>query len=392
MLSASFRQLLTGTALSIGSTGLALLLAEGVLRLAPSLLPPEAQVRLHWQALRHQDSGASVADSSLGSLPAPRQHTELQRADFRFSYTTDGYGFRNAEPWPDAAEIVTVGDSWVFGYGVDVEQSWVRLMADALPASRVLNLGITGAAPQQYVRAYERYGRPRHPKVLVLGLFPGNDIEDARTFDEWLRAGSPGNYDRWRFFKEDVPKSSAGIQNSSYLLLTLRALRKNWSSPFSSTTVTMADGGRLRLAPGFFASLPERARTGNPDFERVVATLEQADSVTRGQGTRLLIVLFPTKEEVYLPVLGKPAPEVVQAFNSELAARNMDYLDLLPVFREHARAGETLFYEVDGHPNTRGNRVIADAVLERLRSRDAAYGLAPVLAVRGADSAHPGGP
>ena len=386
------RHLLAGAVLSVGSTVVALLLAEGMLRLVPSLLPAEAQMRLHWQALRHQDAGGSVADSSLGALPAPRQHTELRRADLRFSYTIDEYGFRNAEPWPDTAEIVAVGDSWVFGYGVDVEQSWVRLMADALPGSRVLNLGITGAAPQQYVRAYARYGRPRHPKLLVLGLFPGNDLEDGRAFDEWVRAGSLGNYDRWRFFHEDVPKSSAGIENNSYLLLTLRALRKTRGSPFSSTTVTMADGGRLRLAPEFFQSLPERARPGNPDFERVLATLERADSLARGQGTTLLIVLFPTKEEVYLPVVGRPAPKIVQAFNTELDARKIDYVDLLPVFREHARAGETLFYEVDGHPNARGNRVIADAVLERLRSRAAAYGLAPGLAERGADSTHPGGP
>jgi hypothetical protein len=46
-----------------------------------------------------------------------------------------------------------------------------------------------------------------------------------------------------------------------------------------------------------------------------------------------------------------------------------------PAFRERAAAGETLFFEVDGHPNARGYAVIAEAVLTYLKAHAQPLGL-----------------
>jgi hypothetical protein len=48
----------------------------------------------------------------------------------------------------------------------------------------------------------------------------------------------------------------------------------------------------------------------------------------------------------------------------------LPYLDLTPQFQARARQGERLFFEIDGHPNAAGYRLIAEVVLDYLRDRD----------------------
>ena len=85
----------------------------------------------------------------------------------------DSHGFRNVGTWPTRADVVAVGDSWVFSYGVNDEETWPTRWSGACPGTRVINLGMSGFGPEQYTRAYERYGAPLHPKVLLYGIFAG---------------------------------------------------------------------------------------------------------------------------------------------------------------------------------------------------------------------------
>jgi hypothetical protein len=51
----------------------------------------------------------------------------------------------------------------------------------------------------------------------------------------------------------------------------------------------------------------------------------------------------------------------------------MAYLDLTWAFRQRAAAGERLFFEVDGHPNTTGYALIAELVFAHLKHNAEAY-------------------
>jgi hypothetical protein len=88
------------------------------------------------------------------------------------------------------------------------------------------------------------------------------------------------------------------------------------------------------------------------------------------------MVLQPSKEEVYLPQLDDNVPDVTRGLRDLFDSRGIEYLDLVPGFREHARAGEQLFFEVDGHPNQRGYALAGELVLNHLRANAARYGLA----------------
>ena len=346
---------------------------EGVLRVMPHVLPEEVQLRLHWQEMRGVDEQIK-AHPYIGHLyPAHYQGT-FSRGDFHFTYHTDGFGFRNPWPWPEQAEIVAVGDSLTFSYGVGDDEAWTTRLARQLQRSRVINLGLIGAAPQQYLRVYETFGSALQPKVLLFGLFSGNDLYDARHFARWVDKGSVGNYREW-LASSNRRGLRKFLNQQSYLYIFLSEMWHSYRFRLSGKTLTLPNGSALQLAPSILARAAATAHPQHRDFQLVLEAIERAQAVASQNATHFLVLLFPSKEEVYLPTLGETSLDVVGPFRQALAARQVPYLDLTPFFRQQAEAGKKLYFEVDGHPNAAGYALVAEVVLTHLRAHAEEYGL-----------------
>ena len=336
--------------------------AEVTLRLFPGLMPEEAQLRLHWREVGGEV--APKADPYLGYVYPPHEKGRIARSngDFAFTYTTDEHGFRNPSPWPERAEVVVLGDSMAFSYGVDDEDAWTNVLTNQLPDSRVINLGLIGAAPQQYFRIYKTFGQALHPDLVIFCLFPGNDLYDAGRFDQWVRAGSPGNYRAWR------QQSNRRLLEQSYLMTFLHYARNQVESGFSNRTINFADGGQIQLAPTVYARGQFMASPDHPNFRLVLDAVKQTRALAEQNGSRFLVLVMPTKEEVYLPLLNEQPPPATAPFVAEFERDGIPYLDLTPHLQAAARKGERLFFKVDGHPNAAGYRLIAEVVLDHIRS------------------------
>ena len=89
------------------------------------------------------------------------------------------------------------------------------------------------------------------------------------------------------------------------------------------------------------------------------------------------MVLLPSKEEVYLPA-DREMPDLTGPLRLAFDRDAIEYLDLVPAFRERAAAGERLFFETDGHPNKSGYALIAKLVLQHIRENTNRYGLTAV--------------
>jgi lysophospholipase L1-like esterase len=355
---------------------IALVASEAFFRLFPGFLPEEAQLRLHWN---EQPDVVSKAHPYTGFLYPPFYRGRGKMRNMDWTYKTDEHGFRNPSPWPQQSEIVAVGDSMTFGYGVDDQQAWTRLLDKELPRSQVINLGLPGTAPQQYLRIYETFGVDLKPKVVLFGLFPGNDMRDASRFDEWLQAGGPGNYDTWRFWEGAPPGDGDGIYSlikNSRLFFFLRTTWKYLGSNFSAQTFTLPAGNRLSLVPTMYAhDASLAAQPTHPAFSLVLHAIEQTRQLAASTDGQFVVLLFPTKEEVYLPLLDKPTPKLVEAFVTAFKEQGIPFLDLTPHLQEYARAGQKLYFEIDGHPNAQGYQLIAQVVHEHLKNNARRYGL-----------------
>jgi hypothetical protein len=345
--------------------------AELFFRVWPQFLDEEASLRLHWRELRAdvRNQAMTLPDPYLGFLYRPHITRQISRHELNFTFTTDEKGFRNPSPWPERADIVVVGDSMAFGYGVDDEQAWVKLVADDLPETTIVNLGLIGAGPQQYLRVLESYGLDLDPKLVLFMLFPGNDLSDAETFRQWLDAGTSASYEDWRIRRgqPDARDPLHVVLERSYLVEFLHSVRRSLTSPVAASTIEL-DDGRLQLTPELYASSMEKARPGHPVFEMIMASIKEARAVSSRGGSEFLVLLMPAKEEVYLPLLHEKPPPATAPFAARFEEDGIPYLDLTPPFRAKAREGARLFFEVDGHPNEAGCRLIAEVVLDHLRS------------------------
>jgi hypothetical protein len=245
-----------------------------------------------------------------------------------------------------------------FGYGVEDDLAWPALLQQALPQIRVLNLGLSGAGPPHYVRVYETFGRPQHPKLILVGLFAANDFQDARLFNLWESSQVGGNYLIWRNL-QGTQRDHSDLQRSREVSLMWRLGEPN--------VFKFTDGSLLQLLPSFVASRAIEAQPERYEFQLVLQNCKHLQALSQDDGAQLLVVFLPSKEEVYLPLLGETVPDLSGPLRLALERLGIPSLDLTPAFRWHAAAGQRLFFEVDSHPNQQGYELIAQEILTNLK-------------------------
>jgi hypothetical protein len=350
-----------GVGLLLGVTVLFMAFGEGFLRLCPaSVLPAELQQRLHSEP---HDFGLS--HPSIGVVEQPFQTGVFTGADFQAVYHTDGHGFRNPSPWPPEADFMVLGGAGAFGYGVEDVQAWPALLAQWLAPQRVLNLGLIDAGPEQYLHVYETFESALNPRVVLVSLSLAHALKEAELFDRWWQTDGRENYRVWKAFEQ---------LSLIHPLDTLHALLSRYSYLFHMvgshrarvTHFRCLDGVWLSLFPDQLETASAKAQPDHPAFHLVLQALQRLQTLAQAQGAYVLVILQPSKEETYLPLLGSAVPSLQQALQEALAQHGIAMLDLTPAFRHQASVGARLFFTVDGHPNARGHLLIARSVLRHL--------------------------
>ncbi len=383
-----------GLVAAVGAVLVTLVLTEGVLRLVPGVFSPEVR-----QIMEADVKNYGVSHPYIGYLHRPNVAIELTGRDFHAVHHVDGLGFRNGWPWPAHADIVTVGDSLTFGYGVSDDEAWPAMVARAMAPARLINLGLVGAGPQQYLRLYQTFGEKLTPKLLIVGFFGQNDFWDAGMFDRWLASGVGGNYMVWRDFGQPVkvhfslraPLESLDslvrgiaypLTRRTYLFNLLRALR-GAEAGAPPVAYHFADGHQVQLFEDDFRSKRALGESGTHEFQLTIDALGQLQTLANEEGAHLLVVLQPGKEEVYLPLMSHhPVADTTTALRPALDKLGVEYLDLDPAFRAQAATGQQLFYEVDGHPNQAGYALTAQLVTAYLKDHAERLGLTAAAAAQ----------
>lgn len=346
----------------------ALLLVEGVLHLVPGVLPIEVRQALNSKGRAHPE---------IGNLPEPNSSGVIVTRDFESHYTVDENGFRNARSWPAEVDIVVVGDSLVFGYGVDAESAWPQVLS-GYTGMDVLNLGLIGASPQQYRKIYETFVRPLSPTVVVIGFFARNDFWDARMYANWERSGVGGNYLEWRGFGRPTSEQFENplyrvvyaLRKRSYVLALLKFGRDALSGRKATapTELTLEDGSQILLHDMDYSAKTRLSEPGNETFDLVVEEFRQIRDAALDDGARLVVLLQPAKEEVYRESGTAPLPDATAALRSRLEQLEIELIDATPALRRLGEDGATLYFPTDGHPNADGYAEFARLVAEYLNT------------------------
>jgi lysophospholipase L1-like esterase len=197
----------------VTSALLSLLALEGILRLTGRVPIPPARVGTARPELyqAHKPYGYRLWPSRTTTYLYPRENPRL------LTVTSNRHGFRGGRELdePDARpRIVVLGDSMVFGEGVEENERFTDQLEALEPAWRVDNLGMTGFGPDLMLRVLEQVGVALKPNVVVLIVYTddmrrvrpqyaGAGFETPRFV---LRSGRlvtidypyPAPWDRWR--------------------------------------------------------------------------------------------------------------------------------------------------------------------------------------------------
>jgi hypothetical protein len=175
-------------------------------------------------------------------------------------------GFRSAREFGDAdprERVVVLGDSLVFGEGVDESERFTDVMEQGSPDRRIDNLGMIGYGPDLMLRAFEAVGMWARPDLVVVSIY----TDDLRRVAPYyagvgfpiprfvLRDGElttidypePHLWDRTRFFQGSCTSTGAiRLQPST-------STRRSWSGSCIGPTGSRSSW-RSCSCPGFGTS------------------------------------------------------------------------------------------------------------------------------------------
>lgn len=346
---------------------------------------------------------------------------------YRFPFVTDAEGFRNAAPEVVAPELATLGDSFTDALTLPAELTWPSLLARRLGVG-VRNYGTAGFGPAQELLALKEYVLPRRPRLVVVGFFAGNDLQDAERFETWRREGltsAPGL--GWKFKRVVARFDQLYVMSLYQGLSTLlregsarlsRAAERQAPEQYSGDDsaapapaaarferglFTLPVGGRalsFAFLPPYLSGLqPSREELlASRRFELTRASYREMARLVRAQGGELVVMFIPSKAQVYLPLLeagfsagelrqalrfcqrAQPyAPETATLLRNRLAlnqvmrefcvAEGLAFLDLTTDLQARLTAGDNVYFPDDSHWNAAGHEVGAAALARFIRAR-----------------------
>ncbi len=331
----------------------------------------------------------------------PNAEVEQNTPFFRSTIRINSFGYRdvefNREKAPGTFRVLCLGDSFTFGSGLELEQTYPKqletLLRERLPGRmiEVINAGFASGDTADAAYLYlKNEGMALNPDFVFLGFLPRGDIDELMERDaarcQFDADGLPTRIRAKRFDEYFNPKQAQPHIQVPLRFRITRGLRDAmpWWDKFLTVLDTRFPILRKRASVGhdWLPGMSRVFQTGaySPEMTRAWAYFEKLMVATRdlcaAQGARFTLMVIPSNFQCgasYWSELGRGVDAGVyeaarpQAVAREIAARHhIDFLDLLPSFRAHPDV--RLFFPIDGHINADGSRVAADTMAARVMS------------------------
>lgn len=369
-------------------------IAEAGLRLAAPILPPGLQIIVR-QVRPTPFSPVPVPapplyqfDGTYGVIARQDHEDDLQplATGEAFHVTTlnpldpgSQLGFRVPSPgWAPRlpADVVVVGDSFSFCF-TEYADCWVGRLAGQHGLS-IMDLGVPATGSISHGRILQSFGLAYHPRIVIWQWY-GNDFnEDYGLTHEGVTGVAAPVYPD----DKDLPTWTGWFKRNSAVYALGRYIAA--SRQFADQNPVWVD--HYRISDGSLNLMYGRPYTvdaqgmNNPRNQAGVELTRQALQTARdtlsAQGIPLVVLLIPTKEEVYRawtePVLGASWLDPVIEGRQKMMALCQDLklicVDVTDALTAHAGRKELLYWPLDSHVNPAGNQVIADQVWQALQA------------------------
>lgn len=346
-------------------------------------------------------------------LPA-RFKRVLRTSEFDSTVVVNALGFRDREFQAErnhAYRIVAVGDSATFGWGVDIEDTWVKQLETRLRQRgvrvEVANLGQGGSYPKYYADIIEKALPLLKPDLVLIGVLQGDDLAQGEAdvdipgrrssettptvsfrsrFIEIIRVILPNLAARlaaviqptqrqtWQRQVTALISTDEGKATFARLEPTIRQLYQEGNlnpglfagairSPHHMVTTLHLDAPVTRALIAEMSEHLSRIRTlaADHDAEVIVLSIPAREYMNRFDLDQTRRLGFHASDEM----LNSTAPDDAIRMAAETAG--LPFASVSPQFRQIAQ-DRRLFFSYDGHFNIDGNSVLADLFLPLVES------------------------
>lgn len=306
-------------------------------------------------AMSSEGDALVIFDPEIGAIPNPSSHNRRiypaikDRKTFAFDVYTNDRGARVDGPGersPARVDIITLGDSFTWGYALQNPQTYASTIGRELKAG-VSNLAMASYGTTQSLQILRR-NRDLAPKLIVYGMI-------AHHFERNVMPCAPSYYP----FCLDVSHVAADEQGKLRIAPPwsngVKRLQQQLAGDYYNPVSWLTHGidviqGRIEYARATFDEADE------PRKDRAMAfLLREMERTAAEMGTQLLVVYLPTN--YWGPPKGLAG-----------AIGNIRLLDLTESFARNKEAGGPNPYIVgDGHPSAAGNALIASEIVKYVR-------------------------
>lgn len=273
-----------------------------------------------------------------------------------------------------------LGDSFTFGYGVNVDETFPEILESDLAKKlnknvEVINAGFAGGITlDEYYLFTKEHGLKYQPNLIVVNIFLGNDIEDLKNHD-WQQVdekGLPTKIDSNTTFispegfmleKENPTNTQRRISGVLGIVNRLFCdhiyICKIIVRPSVDQIVFKGvyQDKNLNLYRSLLSNLPEDLERNWQVAERLISAINDL-AVKNGAG--FMIVNIPIREQIYDPKgILKNKQLNTQRLGEFLKTANIAKCDLINVLAEKP---EESYFKYDAHFTKTGNLLAAQGI------------------------------
>jgi len=348
---------------------------------------------------------------TTGLLFEPRSKIKFQTVEFDYVAEINAMGLRDREIGADKAgnyRVLCVGDSWTFGWGVNIEESWPKklelfLKRRGIKHIEVINCGQPGRYSTTYRTNMEKLLPALKPDLVLLGVLQLDDLaqlhEEKFPPRERIKEKIPTSrkiaYAIKTFLSGSIKNMLAVTKNEKPAKINLKA---SWINSVATMISNFSPAQQLRydmlddavknmlrsgdLTPGYLYYIinhPDRVSTFNnpahPATQFAVAEMNKDIGAIKGlcnkNNAGLIFLNLPVHYFTGHKVVAGADDSLYTFFERNnkidslyrsVALKNaVPYFELTNAFRSlEDRSG--YFFRYDGHPNKRGYEKIAELV------------------------------
>ncbi|MBI4453775.1 hypothetical protein HY636_03975 [Candidatus Woesearchaeota archaeon] len=287
-----------------------------------------------------------------------------------FIYDTDELGFRNKQGDKETSEIVAVGDSFTYGFGINYEELWTEKL-ESKTKQRVANFGVTGYAPWQYNAVMKKYPLFFRNRTILYGIYMNDFTGETKEITQKRYEATKGffsisNPDFEVIYTAELPQEPPFLERTITYKMYERLAK-------GKVVTKLSQGGFLKRGENDFNFRSEWFSDDN--LNKVFKDFYEAKQIADGYNSTIVPVFFTSRTSVYreeyIDAFGEDSlvnleEEAFRKTGQYFDGLGVKCVDLTQRLREEKKKGIVLYNPVDAHLNPHGNEIAAQEIARAL--------------------------